>query len=196
MSPARLVLTSSADGFMRRRSAAVTMPRVAGDEPHVQRDDVALFVEVFSAGGHRVSVGSRALLRGLARPDQDVHAERTSVAGDGGADPSVAVDAERLLAQRVSDADLPASFLKRAHLLGDLAHGRENQTPGELSGGVRRRARVLIRRDDDAAPGTRVDVDVRIHAPLTDEPELVQAFEQRRPYLGALADQHERLGVA
>ena len=43
----------------------------------------------------------RAFARRLARPDEHVHAERAAVAGDDRADPAVAVDAERLAAQRV-----------------------------------------------------------------------------------------------
>ena len=44
-------------------------------------------------------------------------------------------------------------------------------------------------------PRAGVDVDVRIDAALADEPQLRQALEQRRADLGALADQHQRLGV-
>jgi hypothetical protein len=37
---------------------------------------------------------------------------------------------------------------------------------------------------------------VRIDAALADQPQLVEALEQRRADLRALANQHERLGVA
>ena len=54
---------------------------------------------------------------------------------------------------------------------------------------------MLARGHDHAAPGAGIDVDVREHAALTDELELVQAIEQRRANLRALAYQHQRLGV-
>ena len=52
--------------------------------------------------------------------------------------------------------------------------------------------------DDTITPQPRagLDVDVRIDAALADEPEIGQALEQRRADLGALADQHQHLGVA
>jgi hypothetical protein len=54
---------------------------------------------------------------------------------------------------------------------------------------------VLIGRHDDPTARTRVDVDVRVHAALTDEPQGVEVFEQPRTDLCALADQNEDLGV-
>ena len=86
--------------------------------------------------------------------------------------------------------------LERGHLLRNLPHRREDQPPGQLGRGVRRRAGVLVRRHDDAEPRAGVDVDVRIDAALADQPQLRQALEQRRADLRALADQHQRLGVA
>ena len=50
ISGARLVLTMSAVGFMRARSAAVTMPRVAGDKAHVQGEHIAGREEFLLAG--------------------------------------------------------------------------------------------------------------------------------------------------
>src|SRR5438128_139431 len=47
----------------------------------------------------------------------------------------------------------------------------------------------------DAAPRARLDVDVGNDPGLADQPELVQALEQRRADRRALADQHQRLGV-
>ena len=94
-----------------------------------------------------------------------------------------------------ADADLPGAGLQRRHLLRDLPHRGEDQPPGELGGGIRRRAGMLARRHDDAEPRAGVDVDVRIDAALADQPELRQPLEQRRADLRALADQHQRLGV-
>jgi hypothetical protein len=54
---------------------------------------------------------------------------------------------------------------------------------------------VLIRRYDHAATGTRVDVDVRVDAALADEPQRVEALEQRLTDVCTLANQHQRLGV-
>ena len=54
---------------------------------------------------------------------------------------------------------------------------------------------MLARRNDDAELRASLDVDVRIDAALTDEPELVQSMEQRRADLGPLADQHQHFGI-
>ena len=52
-----------------------------------------------------------------------------------------------------------------------------------------------VRRDDDAEPGARVDVDVRKGAALADQPQSGQPFEQVVGDAGAFADQDEDLGV-
>ena len=54
---------------------------------------------------------------------------------------------------------------------------------------------MLVGRHDHAAPRARIDVDVRIHAALADEPELVQLVEQRGADLRSLADKDQRFGV-
>ena len=145
------------------------MPRVAGTSRMCSETTSHCSKKAALLRG-RVAVGHRALARRLARPDQHPHAERPAVAGHGRADPAVAVNAQRLAAQRVADA---RSARRRAcsdgHLLRQLALGGEDQPPGELGGGVGRRARVLVRRDDDAAPRAGLDVDVRIDAALADQ---------------------------
>src|SRR5262249_36217817 len=108
----------------------------------------------------------------------------------------IAVNAERLAAQRMADADLPFAGLDRRHLLRDRAHRREDQAPGELGGRIGRRIGVLARRHDDAEPGAGIDVEMRIATALADQLPFWQPLQQRRPYLRALADQHQRFGVA
>src|SRR5258706_15780472 len=54
---------------------------------------------------------------------------------------------------------------------------------------------MLVRRQDDAEARAGIDVDVRKDAALADEPERGEALQQWRADLGALADQHQRLGV-
>ena len=54
---------------------------------------------------------------------------------------------------------------------------------------------MLIGRYDDPATRTGVDVDMRVNAALTDEPQGVEAFEQRLTDLRTLANQHENLSV-
>ena len=54
---------------------------------------------------------------------------------------------------------------------------------------------MLIGADDDAPARARLDVDVRIHAALTDESQHVETFEQRCPDLGSLADEDQDLCV-
>src|SRR5262249_60117277 len=69
------------------------------------------------------------------------------------------------------------------------------QSPRQLCGGIRRRARMLARRNDDAEPRASLDVDVGIDAALTDEAQLAQSMKERRADLGPLAYQHQRFGV-
>ena len=72
------------------------------DQPHVQRDarrSARRTPALLRATGIAVGPRLRHRLR-LARPDQHVHAEGLAVARDDAADPAVAVDAERLAAQR------------------------------------------------------------------------------------------------
>ena len=54
---------------------------------------------------------------------------------------------------------------------------------------------MLIGGYDDPAARARLDVDMRVDAALTDKPQGVEAFEQRRTDLRALANQHEHLCV-
>jgi len=57
------------------------------------------------------------------------------------------------------------------------------------------RAGVLVRGHDDAEPGAGLDVDVGIHAALTDQAQFGQAFQKSRRDRGPLADQDQGLGV-
>src|SRR6266513_3676180 len=142
-----------------------------------------------------MAVTTCALQRRLARPHQDVHSESFAVACHRRADSSVPVDSERLAAQTVADPDLPGSGAKGKHLLRNPAHCSENQAKRQFRCGVRRTAGMLIGRYDDAATGTRVDVDVRVDTALADEPKCVEAFEQRPADLRTLANQHKHLRV-
>ena len=85
--------------------------------------------------------------------------------------------------------------LQRRHLLRDLPHRRQHQAPGQFGRRVGRRVGVHVRRHDDAEPRAGRDVDMRIDAALADQLQLRQLLQQRRADLGALADQHQRLGI-
>src|SRR4051812_40872090 len=52
---------------------------------------------------------------------------------------------------------------------------------------------MLIGRHDHPVACTRVDIDMRIDAALTDEPQGVEALEQRLADLRTLTNQHEHL---
>ena len=54
---------------------------------------------------------------------------------------------------------------------------------------------MLARRNNDAELRASLDVDVRIDAALTNEPELAQSMEQRHADLGPLADQYQYFGI-
>ena len=55
---------------------------------------------------------------------------------------------------------------------------------------------MLAGRDDDAEPRAGRDVDVRIDAPLADQPELRQSLEQRRLDPRAFADEDQGFRVS
>ena len=131
----------------------------------------------------------------LACPDLQVHPERAAVAGDHAPDATVAIYPERLARERRADAHLPLTLAQGAHLLGDLANGREHESPRELGGGDRGGAGVHVRAHHDPEARAGVDVDVGIDASLADQAQLRQPLEQWGAYLGALADQDERLAV-
>jgi hypothetical protein len=54
---------------------------------------------------------------------------------------------------------------------------------------------MLVGRHDHAPARACVDVDVRVHTALADQPELVETLEQGRPDLGPFADEDQDLGV-
>src|SRR5579885_1234733 len=132
----------------------------------MQRNGVTGFEERLLAWRCRVAVGARLVAAARPRPDQNIHAEGAAVAGDHTADTAIAVDAERLAAQRRADADLPSARLQRCHLLRNLAHRGKHQSPGEFRGGVGGRARMLARAENDAVARARLDIDMRVDAAL------------------------------
>src|SRR6185503_8965168 len=144
---------------------------------------------------YRVAIAPRAFQRCLACPHQNIHPEGFAIARDRCTNPSISVDTQCIPAQAVADPDLPGSGAKRVHLLGNLPHGRDDQTPRQFRGSIGGAAGVLIRRYDDAAMCTCVDVDMRVDAALADQPQRVEAIEQGLTYVRTLANQHERLRV-
>ena len=53
-----------------------------------------------------------------------------------------------------------------------------------------------VRRHDHAKPRACVDVDVRVHAALADQPELGQSLEEWRRDFCPLSNKHQGFGVA
>ena len=161
----------------------------------MQRNDVGRLEERLLARCRTVAVAAGADERRVARQDLDVQAECSPITRDHRADPAVPVDAQRLAAYRVADAGLPFTGSQRVHLLRNPTHRGKNERERQFGGRIRGRVRVLARRHDDAKSRARRDVDVRVDAPLADEPECGQPFEQRRLDLRPLADEDQCLGV-
>ena len=166
------------------------------DQPHVQRDDVAALEECLLArrGRSRPRAPARAIAaapipaRSCRTPCRSRRPPRRS--GRSRKCPSV-------LPRSVVPTpicQLPA--LSDGHLLRDLAHGREDQAPGQLGGSIGRRSGMLARRHDDAEPRAGVDVDMRIDAALADQLELRQALEQRRRELSVRSRISTRTSVS
>ena len=53
-----------------------------------------------------------------------------------------------------------------------------------------------IRRHNHAIPRAGSNVDMWVHAPLADQPQLIQPIQQRSQDFGAFAYQHQRFGIA
>ncbi len=174
-------------------------------QPQMQRQHVGLLEEFLAVRGGRVAVGVGAGAGLLAAVHQHPHSERLAIAGDQRADLPVAPDAQRLAGERDAeprqrpvgwrrDALLPRARIQVRHVGRQPAHGREDEQPGEL-GGRRRIPGALGHRD--AAPGTRLDVDVRPDlARLADQAQRRQAGQQPVCDARPLAREHERFGIA
>src|SRR5580692_5529655 len=161
----------------------------------MQRDHVACGEELLFARRRRVAIGARLCERLRARPHENTHAKRPAVAGHDAADAAIAVNAERLAAQRRTDADLPLPGFECGDVLRDEPQRIQDQPEGQFRRGVRRCAGMLARRDDDAEPRAGIDVDMRIDAALADQPQLGQLLKERRADLRPLAEQHQDLGI-
>ena len=192
MRPARLVLTSRASASSAPGPRASTMPRVAGTSRMCSESTShSAKKPSFLAAASRPSARARASDAVAPRRAPASRTRRRSRPR-----PSRCGRSHRGRAScraAVADARLPPPGLQRRHLLRDLSHRREHQSPGQLRGRVGGRARVQVRGDDDAEPRARLDVDVRVDAALADQAQAGQPLEQRRADLRALADQHERL---
>ena len=149
MSGARLVSRAAlwaSCGPDRPRS---TCPRVAVHQSHVQREHVARLEEasLLSAATWPSSACPRE--RGLACPDQHVHAECLPVACDHAADPAVSVDSQRLVAQGAANADLPPAR-RSATSDAESDAPRQVSAPRSTLRPHRTACRDAGRRDDDA----------------------------------------------
>ena len=119
-------------------------------------------------GCEDVVLGRRALDAELAEAvvadervvRDDLHPEPDRPAGDLLADPAEAEHAERLALELdpAPPRALPAMLLQRGVGLRDVARERNEQADGLLGG--RDDGRLGRVRDDDPAPGRRLDVDV------------------------------------
>ena len=156
----RAALTIRTPARIASNAAASIEPRVSGGQRQVQREEVGDGVDVL---GRLDAVGAE-LAEPLGRDERvvrdDAHAEPERAAGDLLPDPAEAEDAESLAGEldaavRVA---LPAALLERGVRLRDVARERDEQADRVLGGGDDRRLGRV--RDDDAAPGRRLDVDV------------------------------------
>ncbi len=174
-------------------------------EPQVQRHHVALREEFLARGRHLQAVAQRLGARGFAAPHAHVHAEGAAIARHDLADAPVAPDAQRLAAQHRADAEigrhggraqarlLPGAVLEVGDVLRQAPHGRHDQRPGQFGRGDGR-AHALGHRD--AALGAGRHVHVRTHlAGLRDELQARELLHELARDLGALADQHDDVGI-
>src|SRR5215469_13680002 len=183
-----------ASGFIRARSSALTICRVAGTSrmcsvmtSQVSKNSALLRAVAWPS--------TRPLKRRIARPGHDVHAKRLAVTRDRRADAAIAKDAKRLVAQGSADADLPLAGLERRHLLRQLTRRRQNERPDQFGCGITRDASVLARRYDNATARAGGNIDMRIDAALADEFKARQPFKQISLDFGALANEHQAFGV-
>lgn len=110
----------------------------------MQGGNVAVFKEFGLGVCGGPAIGPRAFSRSFAGPDDNVHAEGLAVFSDRRSDAAITHNAESFAAQRLAETVLPFPSLNRCHLLRNLAHRGQHQSPGGFSRGIRRRASVLV----------------------------------------------------
>jgi hypothetical protein len=93
------------------------------DQPHVQRNHVALLEERGLARCRLVTIRARLRQRTFAPPDQHFHSERPRVTGNDSTDPAIAINAAGLAADGRAHAELPVPRPQRGYLSRDHARG-------------------------------------------------------------------------
>jgi len=118
-------------------------------QSQMQGQHVAVREELFPAGGGLVAILQGLGARCLAAPHGHSHAKSLAVAGHQLPDPAIAPDAEGAAAQRTAHGEvgrhgrclearlLPGTVLEVGDVLGQSAHGRHDQGPGQLGRGHR-----------------------------------------------------------
>ncbi len=86
--------------------------------------------EGVEVGGGLEAVGSGAGEGALAAPGDYVHAESAAIIGDHAADPAIAEDAEGAATEAGAEGGLPGALFEGGDLLGEVAHGGEDEGPG------------------------------------------------------------------
>ena len=99
---------------------------------HVQTQHIGLCEQRFAAGCGFITVCTRQGEATLTRPDLHTHAEGTAKTGNLPANTSVAPDTQRTPVQTETKRRLPATALQAGHLLRNLPHRADDQTPGEF----------------------------------------------------------------
>ena len=171
----------------------------------MQCQHVRLGEKLSLVGGDLKTVGQRLIFGSVPSPDQHPHAKSTAVTGNDFSDFSVAPDAQGFALEHRAQAKvdrhgavfqarlLPGAVLEVRDVLGNAAHGRHDQGPGQFGGG-RGRASAFGDRNAPFGAGGHVNVLADL-AGLNDQLELGQFFDQRPRHVRALTNQHHHVGV-
>src|SRR5580704_7034025 len=156
----------------------------------MKRQDVALLEQCLAAFRHVHAVFARRLLRMLAAPDHDVHAERLAITGQQSTDLAVTPNAERLPAQHLAEPEirwqrrgfqtglLPRALLEVRDILRNPALGGHDQRPRQFR---RRDRRAAALKHGNPTFGTGVDFNVAADlARLADHAQSRQLIEELR----------------
>ena len=166
-------------------------------EHQVDRDDVGLFEQsrfLDPAGTKRLG----GVVGEILAPRNDLHAKHFRVFAHALSDPAETEKSKRLAGQRHTGGGLPRTVAHAPMLFGQVAHGRDQQPPGEFRSGVANGPESRIGEvrvgDQDAAVASRGHVQVG-QAPADDGDQLQvrQPLDERARKRHALAQRTDHI---
>lgn len=161
----------------------------------MQGDHVTVGKKGRAARRNDLAIGLCPVTARLRGPPDNIHPKGAGIIGHHAPDAAIAIKAERATAQSAADTHLPRAGFDAGHLLGQLAHGGEDQRKGQLGGGVIRPIRFLVRTEQNARVRAGVHIHMRPSPALRDQPQVRQPLKKIAGDAGALPEQHDAVRI-